>query len=337
MSATKVPYGRPVKLLVDYQGFPDGRLVQFEIWRRKGQKEEKVSEVYGVTKEGKGVGRWIPRIERKEVLPLEEKISQLVEEEKYYFIAKIDNKEVKSGDIIFTYPLDIYLEDEDGDPLDGAKYTVTFSDGSKEKGVFENGHARFTDAPPGKFTIELEEYEFIFGPLGTIIEARWEKSRAKCGEKVKMIVEVEDFEDGTPAKFEIWERDIDGKNNLIKRIDGKVQGNKVEAVWVYSPGEVEEDLKEEVTEEEGEPEYFFAVDIEGDEARSGVLTFTYPLDIYLEDEDGKKLDDVKYTVTFSDGTEREGKFKDGQAKIEDAPYGRFILKVEGYYIIFKKP
>jgi len=79
MSATKMPYGRPVKLLIDFQGFPDGRLMQFEIWRKKGGKEEKVSEVYGVTKGGKGIGQWIPQPpqvkEHKEVLPLEEKIS----------------------------------------------------------------------------------------------------------------------------------------------------------------------------------------------------------------------------------------------------------------------
>ena len=331
---TKLPYGKPVKLLIDFQGFPDGRLVLFEIWRRKGQKEEKISEVYGVTKGGKGIGRWIPKIERKEHLPLEEKINQQVEEEKYYFIAKIDDKEIKSEDMIFAYPLDIYLEDEEGRPIDGADYTVTLSDGSKKEGVFKNGHAKFTDAPSGKFKIEFEEFDFVSGTLGTIIKARWENTKAKCGEEVKMMVDVEDFEDGTSAQFEIWERDVDGKDDLIEKIDGKVQGNKVEAVWVYSPEEVEEDLKEEEEEEEGEPEYFFTVDIEGEKATSDILTFTYPLDIYLEDEDGKKLDDVEYTITFSDGTKKKGKFKDGLAKIEDAPYGKFILEVEGVDLAF---
>ena len=78
---------------------------------KKGGNEEKVTKVYGVTKGGKGTGRWIPLIERKEVLLLEEKISEQVEEEKYYFIAKIDDQEAKSGDIVFTYPLDIHLKD----------------------------------------------------------------------------------------------------------------------------------------------------------------------------------------------------------------------------------
>lgn len=162
MSAAKVPYGRRVKLLIDFQGFRDGRLVQFEIWRRKGEKEEKVSEVYGVTRRGKGIGEWIPRVERKEVLPLEEKVSQQVEEEKYYFIAKIDDKEAKSGDMVFTFPLDIYLKDTDGKPVDGAKCTITFADGSKKEGEFQNGHVEFEEAPSGKFELELEDHEFVF-------------------------------------------------------------------------------------------------------------------------------------------------------------------------------
>jgi len=162
MSATKVPYGKPVKLLVDYQGYPDGRLVQFKIWRKKGSEEKEVDAVYGVTKEGKGIGWWIPFVERKGILPLEEKISYQEEEEKYYFIAKIDDKEVESGDLVFVYPLDVYLEDEEGEPIDGIEYTITFSDGSKKKGIFKNGHAKFEEAPHGKFSIELKGHEFVF-------------------------------------------------------------------------------------------------------------------------------------------------------------------------------
>jgi hypothetical protein len=164
MSETKFPYGKPVKLLVDYQGYPDGRLVLFEIWRRKDGKEEKLCEVYGVTKGGKGLGWWNPQLEeRKETMPLEKQMTEIVQEEKYYFVAKIDDKEAKSGDIVFTYSLDIYLEDEDGEPLDEIECTITFSDGTKKKDTFRDGHVKFDDAPRGKFTLELEkDYEFVF-------------------------------------------------------------------------------------------------------------------------------------------------------------------------------
>ena len=162
MSATKLPYGKPVKLLVDFQGFPDGRLVLFEIYRKKGGNEEKATEVYGVTKGGKGVGRWVPLVKRKAVAPLEEKTSEQAQEEKYYFIAKIDKQETKSGDMVFTYPISINLKDETGKPLDGAECTITFSDGSEEKGVFKNGQVKFQNAVSGKFKLKLEEYDFVF-------------------------------------------------------------------------------------------------------------------------------------------------------------------------------
>jgi len=159
MSATKVPYGRPVKLLIDFQGFPDGRLVQFEVWRKTRQGEEKVTQVNGVTKGGKAYAIWNPdfgeyTVELKEN---EGEIGQ-VKEEKYYFIAKIDDKEAKSGDLEFTYPLDIYLVDPDGKPLDDVEYTITLSDGSKRKGKFLGGLAELKDVPMGKFKIEVDGY-----------------------------------------------------------------------------------------------------------------------------------------------------------------------------------
>ncbi len=159
MSAAKVPYGKPVKLLIDFQGFPDGRLVMFEIWKKKGQNEEKIAKVYGATKGGKAYGVWNPNFEEYtvELMENEGEIKEQAEDEKYYFIAKIDDHEAKSGDLEFSYPLDIYLED-DGNPLDNVEYTVTLSDGSKKQGKFLGGHAKLTDVPIGKFKIEVDGY-----------------------------------------------------------------------------------------------------------------------------------------------------------------------------------
>lgn len=164
MSASKRPYGKPVKLLIDFEGYPDGRLVLFEIWKKKGGKEEKITEVYGVIRRGKGIGEWIPQFEeRKGMESLKrETLGKVEEEEKYHFIAKVDDKEAKSADLVFAYPLDIYLVDEQGKPLDGVEFTITFSDGTKKKGVFKKGHAKFDEAPSGKFELELDEYELVF-------------------------------------------------------------------------------------------------------------------------------------------------------------------------------
>jgi uncharacterized Zn-binding protein involved in type VI secretion len=200
--------------------------------------------------------------------------------------------------------------------------------------IGETGAAAPVKPPPPPPT-QPKLLKAKLGQPGKITNAHWEKNHAKCGEKIKMMVETKDFEDGTPASFIIWEEDIDGENNFIAQIDEKVQGDKVVADWVYSSEQVELDLEREVKEEEGEPEYFFSVDIEGDEARSEILTFTHTLEINLVDEDGASLDGVEYTITLSDGTQRKGRLKDGKATIEDAPYGRAIVEVEGYDIVFE--
>jgi len=158
VSVTKFPYGRPVKLLADAMGFPDGRLVQFEVWKKTRQGEDLVTVVNGVTRGGKAKAEWNPFFEESTVELREGEVGEEAEEAKYYFIARIDDKEAKSGELELTYPLHIYLEDEEGKPLHDVDFTITFSDGSKRQGKFEHGRAKFEDAPPGKFKLEVEGY-----------------------------------------------------------------------------------------------------------------------------------------------------------------------------------
>jgi hypothetical protein len=162
MTATKFPYGKPVKLLIDLQGFPDGRLVVFDIWKEKGSDKTLVKTVNGVIKNGKGVGEWTPGFKKAGWIPLEKTVSKQAQSEKYHFIAKIDDQEAKSGDFAFTHPILIHLEDENGNSLSGVEYTITFADGTKKQGVFTDGHVNFGDAPPGKFKLELKNYKFVF-------------------------------------------------------------------------------------------------------------------------------------------------------------------------------
>jgi uncharacterized Zn-binding protein involved in type VI secretion len=166
-----------------------------------------------------------------------------------------------------------------------------------------------------------------WGQQGTIVSADWEKKKVRIGDQVKLTVQSKDFEDGTPVTFLVWERK-GSQETILAQMEGKIQGNKVEAKWKHSLEDSEEKLEKKVQEEEP-LKYYFVVDVEGEEKTSGPLEFTYPIDIYLEDKDGKPLDNVKYVVTLSDGTKKKGKFKGGHVKIDDAPYGKFSLEVEG--------
>jgi hypothetical protein len=160
-------YGNPVNLLIDLQGFPDGRIVQFKIFKRasKGEKEDTFFiETAGITKGGKGIGTWyFPSLKPKGTLPLIEELKEKVEEEKYYFKAYIDKVEKESEDIILLYPLTILIVDLNKTPVKGVELSVTFSDGSKKQGVTdEKGFIHFNDAPSGKFQVDLKVDKFVF-------------------------------------------------------------------------------------------------------------------------------------------------------------------------------
>jgi hypothetical protein len=163
MSTNKQPYGKPVKLQVDLQGFPDGRVMLFEIWRKEGPKEEKIAEVSGVTRGGKGLGEWAPQSKGgNDILPLVQKVQRSTSAETYYFIGKIDDQQAKSKDFEFTYVLDVYVVDTEEKPIDDVEFTITLSDGTKKKGTMKNGRAKIEDATFGKFQIELDGYDFVF-------------------------------------------------------------------------------------------------------------------------------------------------------------------------------
>lgn len=170
------------------------------------------------------------------------------------------------------------------------------------------------------------------GQPGKIINAQWDKNRAKCGDKIMMLVDTKDFEDGTPADFIIWQKDVDTQDIFKSEIMQTVKAGKVEAFWIYSPEELKGDFQQHVEEEKGEPEYYFSVDIEGEEARSKILTLTYPMDIYMVDENGEPLDGIDFEIKFQDGASKKGQFKNGHAKLDDAPYGTFTLSIDGYNI-----
>lgn len=162
MSAIVRKYGKPLKLLVDAKGFKDGRLVLFEIWKQSGQNKSKIAEVNGVVKREKGIGEWVPSFKPEPTSPLEQNINQQSQKEQHSFTAKIEDKSVQGGPIDLTYCVELYIVDTNEKPLDDVKITITLSDGAKKQDVVKNGRVRFDDVPAGKFTTELEGYDFVF-------------------------------------------------------------------------------------------------------------------------------------------------------------------------------
>jgi len=161
---TKLPYG-PVKLSVDAIGFEDGRLVQFEIYRKKGEKEELVDQVNGAVVGQKAEAKWIPKAEERRITLVGDsaEAGEVPEDEEYYFKAKVDDFEVVSERFEFAYPLEIYLKDEGGRPLNDLKFEIEFSDGNKREGIIKDGYVKVKDAPKGRFKVKIEGYKLKEG------------------------------------------------------------------------------------------------------------------------------------------------------------------------------
>jgi hypothetical protein len=115
---------------------PDARVLKTTL------RKEKVMELNGVTKGSKAVAFWNPDFLKSTTFELDESPTTERVEEKYYFIAKIDNQETKSGEMELTFPLTLYLKDGE-EPLDGVRYAITFSDGTKREGSFSKGFVKF--------------------------------------------------------------------------------------------------------------------------------------------------------------------------------------------------
>jgi uncharacterized Zn-binding protein involved in type VI secretion len=167
------------------------------------------------------------------------------------------------------------------------------------------------------------------GEPGVMVSAKWENEKARAGDEVNLTATTKEYSEGAPAHIMIW-RSKGGVDTVIEQKETEVIGNRVVVPWKFKLEE-EADLKNEVADEE-EPSFRFAIEVEGEERSASDLKFTYPLDIYLEDESGTLLDDVEFKITFADGTEKKGRFKEGHAKVDDAPYGKFKLDIEGYDI-----
>lgn len=146
-----------VKLVVQTKDFEDGTAVEFLVWETKGSKETILAQMTGELKGNKAEAKW-----KNLFGDTEEELQEEVEEEEkpeYHFVVDIEGMEKASGKLEFTYPIDIYLEDAGGKPLDNVKYVVTLSDGTKKKGKFTGGHAKIDDAPYGIFSLEVEGYK----------------------------------------------------------------------------------------------------------------------------------------------------------------------------------
>ncbi|MCI0635816.1 MAG: hypothetical protein L0206_18145 [Actinobacteria bacterium] len=147
------------------------------------------------------------------------------------------------------------------------------------------------------------------------IAARWDREEAREGDEVKLVVEAPKVPPGTPAVLTIFERDADGKHDLVETLKATVEGEKVERTWTYRYVEDLDDVAYPGDEEKGfhAPELFFEASIRDRKAASGILRFQEDVSFVLLDEAGKPLADRPYEVVLPDGKKLAGR-TDAQGK-----------------------
>lgn len=210
--------------------------------------------------------------------------------------------------------------DSAGNPVTGVQYEFAGLDGKPEKikPLTKDGVVKKGGLPEsGNCSVKLL----------CVSNAQWSKDGARVGDVVKLSADVEGYEDGTPAVFEIWERDNKGADDLITKIDAKVKGNKVEAEWTYEY--LEDDEADEGDEKKGysAPEYYFIAKVKDSKTRSGLLEFQDWIEIELKDQDDNPIGGEDYALYLSTGEIRKGKLdKNGYAKEEKVPPGPYSLE-----------
>jgi hypothetical protein len=165
-----------------------------------------------------------------------------------------------------------------------------------------------------------------------VTDLSWSATEARRGDILTLKASVENLPDAAKVKIIIYEFDRDGANDKITEMPATVQSNKIELQWAY---EYHEDTDEIPSDEEMQrygknynpPEYFFTVKVDkqefGKKQESGLLEFKDWVEIKLLDDQGKAMSGVDYTLTLSDGTQRQGTLdENGYAREEDVPPGQ---------------
>ena len=171
---------------------------------------------------------------------------------------------------------------------------------------------------------EVEEVKPVPVVPRSLTNAKWSQNFARVEEVVKLSADVEGYETGTKAVFEIFEMDIGGKDDFITKINSSVQGNKVKSEWAYKYIEDTDDVSEE-DEKKGysSPEYYFWVKVKNSKARSDLLEFRDWIEIELIDENDNPVANEDYVLYLPNGEVRKGKLDaNGYKKEENIPPGK---------------
>ena len=229
--------------------------------------------------------------------------------------AQFDNNESTTKE---EHWVEFEFVDEAGLPVSGVSYAFEDPDGNTEEGRLRmDGTVRRDALSEGQAKVVLKE----------VYEAEWDASKISVDDKVKAQAKADGFEDGTPARINVFERDLHGADVIVADLKTKVSGGKVEATWRYEYPEAATQASDEEAEttassgdEYAAPAYYFEAVVGSCAARSALLDVSDYIEIELLDGEGQPIKNQEYVLRTASGEVRKGTLDgSGTAREEKIP------------------
>lgn len=205
--------------------------------------------------------------------------------------------------------------DKVGNPVSGIPYKLKDPDGKESQSLLKPDGRILRDAT-GKGKGEVILYK--------LQNAKWYKEIAKIGEKVKLTAESEGFDDGTVATIQIYKKDINEADSVVKTVEEKISGSKIE---VELENKFEDEKSNSSSKKYSSACYYFEVFVGQCKTRSGLLFNEDFIELELKDSDGNAKANEEFILYLPNGKVENGKLDaNGYKKIEKIPAGRYSVK-----------
>jgi len=205
--------------------------------------------------------------------------------------------------------------DKAGNPVSGVPYKLKDPDSKESQSLLKPDGRILRDAT-GKGKGEVTLYK--------LQNAKWSKEIVKIGEEVKLTAEAEGFDDGKVATIQIYRKDINKADIVVKTIEEKVSGNKIE---IELENNFESEENKTSAKKYSSASYYFEVIIGQCRTRSGLLFNEDFIELELKDSDGNPKGNEEFILYLPNGKVETGKLDaNGYKKIEKIPAGRYSVK-----------
>lgn len=220
--------------------------------------------------------------------------------------------------------IEFEVVDEVGGPISGMGYQYTDVDGTVSQ------HKLTDDGQVNRGGLAREgSCELSFQ---NVMDVKWSVDIAQIGDSVELSAKCHGFAEGSPALFEIWQRNRHGREIQIGELETVVVADNISSHWRLENSDSIIGCDTSMQDSLSGHHYFFRVKVAGCESSSGLLRYHDWLEIILvnaESDIGKN-----YLLILADSSVRKGTINNsGVIREENVPAGGYELIIENRHEI----